>query len=1049
MPTTVLATALPHSLADDAPFQLTVFVTHKLIDGPAEATLADFPAAADWVTTLAGCTLSPDDLAGPERAASSAHRLRTRRRRLGRRPAADYPGRRLPDAQAVRRDLAHQPGEPDERPRRRSARRGHDRGTDAAAPPRRRSGRRRAAPDVRRPRRGWSLAAPARGRAGPPAPRPRGSGAADEGRLTTIGPLTERDETDPERGHGGEIEPPPPYQSRITDEPSPVQVLLDDPEADHRVTRRLDALVGQDLSADPQLQLIVDAHAMRRYYERPEQPQQVPRQEPDPDAPPTPRPDRPEHDFHARVGSFGATPALLRRLGLAIDVVLDGVDAAGARAALAGANWVSVTVTSPAADLEVLPPRRTAVVVDGDVFAARSSSAWVGGALPLGDDEWVVLDVDPDASGLKLDQHLRNLVRQYASEANGDPATSAPGTLRSTGFALARRDRAAQLRGRVQEAEKLAADDGTRELLLDDLVRGIRVEVWDDATKEWHSLHRRRVTVTGEGNPRVSVLEDEPDVGFLQLSALNRPPGEPDEGLLPARGRRRLGRLEPVRAAARTDDRARRAAGPGRRHRGGRRHAARRADRGRAHDGAGRAVVVAAAAVRHVVQLPGARRWTWRATRCRRCRPVAGARSRPTVRPSTTARTHLERLAIAVHRARPRGRCRGATRGRDRAPADAGARRCPAARRAALRRRAHRRDARRPGRPGGRRAARRDRVAQRAFDDVAAASRILAESRETLRVRPQLRIDADEFAELTRNDDLLLPDELRRPARVDRHDSAPVPAVGAGPSAGARRPARARHGGAAGRSGGAQRHSRRHRSRHPADRPNGTSRRPRRRSWRPRPPARFDKAIGTGDAAEIQRLYAVALAERGTLLDQFVPSLTDPLTRQASSTGSPSSTDPERTPARSTGRRWRRSRPIAAGRSARASTSCTTPTHCGCRTCPTRTPRRLAGVLRGGRAARAARAACAAGGHRAVPGRVARAAAVASRRRGGKRARRPSRRTRGLRDRCHRASRCGWRCRAPLTRVRSTTSGCGARTWRASSIPPTATPPTRSSPPRR
>ena len=231
-----------------------------------------------------------------------------------------------------------------------------------------------------------------------------------------------------------------------------------------------------------------------------------------------------------RVASFGSTPALLRRLGLAVDVVLDGVDAAGARAALAGATWVSVTITSPAADLEVLPPRRTSVVVDGAVFAARSSSAWVGGALPLGDDEWVVLDVDPDASGLKLDQHLRNLVRQYASEANGDPATSAPGTLRSTGFALARRDRAAQLRGRVQEAEQLAADDGTRELLLDDLVRGIRVEVWDDATKEWHSLHRRRVTVTGEGTPRVPVLEDAPDAGFLQLSALNRAPGDTTNG---------------------------------------------------------------------------------------------------------------------------------------------------------------------------------------------------------------------------------------------------------------------------------------------------------------------------------------------------------------------------------------------------------------------------------------------------------------------------------------------------------------------------------------
>ena len=128
-----------------------------------------------------------------------------------------------------------------------------------------------------------------------------------------------------------------------------MQVLLDDPEADTRVTRQLDALAGQDLSANPQLQMMADAHAMRRYYERPEQPQQAPRTEPDPNAPPTPRPDRPEHDFHAKVGSFGSTPALLRRLGLAVDVVLDGLDAAAARAALAGATWVSVTLTSPAA----------------------------------------------------------------------------------------------------------------------------------------------------------------------------------------------------------------------------------------------------------------------------------------------------------------------------------------------------------------------------------------------------------------------------------------------------------------------------------------------------------------------------------------------------------------------------------------------------------------------------------------------------------------------------------------------------------------------------
>ena len=55
MPTTVLATALPYSLADDAPLHLTAFVTLKLAGG---AVLSDFPAAADWPTTLAGCSLT-------------------------------------------------------------------------------------------------------------------------------------------------------------------------------------------------------------------------------------------------------------------------------------------------------------------------------------------------------------------------------------------------------------------------------------------------------------------------------------------------------------------------------------------------------------------------------------------------------------------------------------------------------------------------------------------------------------------------------------------------------------------------------------------------------------------------------------------------------------------------------------------------------------------------------------------------------------------------------------------------------------------------------
>lgn len=867
MPTTVLATALPHSLADDASYQLTVFLTHKLVDG---GVLSDFPAAADWPGTLAGCTLSlttslDPGAALPLRVVSSPDTASWAAVLPPDTPVAAFPTPALSDEtwrtnpasrlsdHAVDLQLAAITGSPIRPP-------GLDGNPIAGGLLETLSSL-----DQEGPLRRLLAEAPVRARRALQVVAQRLRDA-----LTTIGPLTEPPDADPEHGHDGQLPPLPDYQSEIADRPSPVQILLDDTEADLRVTRQLDALVGQDLAANPQLQLIVDAHAMRRYYERPEQPQQAPRAKPDPDAPPTPRLDRPEHDFHARVGSFGATPALLRRLGLAVDVVLDGLDADGARAALAGATWVSVTLTSPAADLEVLPSRRTAVVVDGPVFAARSTAAWVGGALPLGDDEWVVLDADPDASGLKLDQYTRNLVRQYAGEANGDPATSAPGTLRATGFALARRDRAAQVRERVQQAERLAGD-GSRELLLDDLVRGIRVEVWDDVTRQWHSLHRRRVTVTAEPGG-VPVLSDEPDVGFLQLSALNRAPGDTVNGYY----------LHEVVAG---------------------------------WDGWSLSAPRPGLTIVHV-EPPGPDGSTELVTETSPDQPIDGAHVTSRVEPRSLPRlrygTSYSLRVLAVDLA---GNSVPQIPAERRLPAvvDEGAVGAARAHLDRLRETYAQRD--RAGIAQARRTAivehlraaaqpvqalpeellsgdpridtlLKDLVAQaaadelvpgvrRAVDDVEAAARILAESSAQLRVRPQLRIGADEFAALARNDDLQLPDDARRAVRPMvtsprpylRWEPVPAPALvprqllGTG-----EQPAHL-----VVRSGVPEvlgPDSRPTAERHVAP--------PKATQLEAETAGRFDTAIGTGDAAEIQRLYAVALAERGTLLDQFVPSLIDP-----------------------------------------------------------------------------------------------------------------------------------------------------------------------------
>jgi len=312
---------------------------------------------------------------------------------------------------------------------------------------------------------------------------------------------------------GGHVSEPNPWTN-------PVEVLIRDTDGERRTTEWLDATIGSDQQDSPAVMALRRAHETRRFYQR-EEPAYADR--PDEGTAP-PRPEVPEQDFHARAGSLGSTPALLRTLGLVVDV---RVDDPRQRALLARAKWVSARFTGArGSDVVRLAPPRTFCESDGaDHWRAVSSGAWSGGALPLGSpDDYTVLDLDPDASGLKLEQHLRNLPRALATELNGDPADAAPASLRSTGFSIARVHRDRALREQVERAESFQAvdDDGRAvgpELTYEDVVRGLRLEVWDDVSRAWHSVHERRVTVTAGDS---KVLTDEPDTGFLQLSGLTR-----------------------------------------------------------------------------------------------------------------------------------------------------------------------------------------------------------------------------------------------------------------------------------------------------------------------------------------------------------------------------------------------------------------------------------------------------------------------------------------------------------------------------------------------
>ena len=201
-------------------------------------------------------------------------------------------------------------------------------------------------------------------------------------------------------------------------------------------------------------------------------------------------------------------------------------------------------------------------------------------------------------------------------------------------------------------------------------------------------------------------------------------------------------------------------------------------------------------------------------------------------------------------------------------------------------------------------------------------------------MRPQLGIEAADFADLARNDDLLLPDDLRVPVRATvtvprpylRWEPVPAPALvprkelgtGEQPAVLVVR---------TGTDGGEPPDTRASAERHLAA--------PKATQLEAEAAGKFDKAIGTGDA----RRSSGSTPSRSPSAAPCWTSSCPASPRPATPTSSPASrwpTGPAPTPPRRTAPPLPTSPRSGAVRSVRASTWCTTSTGCDCPTCPTR-----------------------------------------------------------------------------------------------------------------
>jgi hypothetical protein len=256
----------------------------------------------------------------------------------------------------------------------------------------------------------------------------------------------------------------------------------------------------------------------------------------------------PEMDFHDIVGALARYPGLLRQLGLVVDIRMRRGDLS-----LPLDSTVRVVPRwQPETATEDVKPWTHYTFGSGRIFQAAPGPGglpeYVDLKLPLGDTQrYGVIQLDVDGLSFKALHLAGNLVKlaqtpfaqplsNYWLAKNQQQAPENTASLSSgssTGLSVVKNYRAAGLYNLLaaNTLHNAAVDGGTgdsMELWLEDLVRGHRLDVLDEAAGQWYSLHERVGTYTIDGAP-VAVARPE-DEGWA-MTALTSPadPAAPKE----------------------------------------------------------------------------------------------------------------------------------------------------------------------------------------------------------------------------------------------------------------------------------------------------------------------------------------------------------------------------------------------------------------------------------------------------------------------------------------------------------------------------------------
>lgn len=229
-------------------------------------------------------------------------------------------------------------------------------------------------------------------------------------------------------------------------------------------------------------------------------------------------------DFHRVVAAINQYPILLRRLGLVVDLSIRRTDLTPQT----GDLWITVELPSSPVT-STTQPLRTRTRLDANVFEAVPRPAPKAGdyrvkegRLELQPGVFGLLQADIDGGALKLMNFARTLNGAKVQAQELDPVTQKPHevgapALRNSGLMLVHSQRAKMLENSFQRQKSLDGAAMATPLFAEDLVRGFRIDIWDDVSGQWHSLCSRSATY--ELNGGEVVVETAHEEGMLRLAA--------------------------------------------------------------------------------------------------------------------------------------------------------------------------------------------------------------------------------------------------------------------------------------------------------------------------------------------------------------------------------------------------------------------------------------------------------------------------------------------------------------------------------------------------